>query len=236
MRILIVDQCSASKAVTDGTRVFEEEDIDEHGREALLNQDRVVTKPARDLYAGRQQELISQAAERLRNAGNTVDRVFISAGFGVVDEDELVPAYDVTFSGRPEAEVIERSQLLDIQSSIEELITVIEGYDIVFFALGQDYYICLDLPELLSVLDDSTYIVLFNQHLNAAYSDQIISISARNEEARENGATVIALKGQFIRNFAEHLNEGAEVNDIEDIETFCTTQVTNQAELEEFEY
>lgn len=235
MRILIIDQCSSSKEIPEWFDPFDVEMVDAETREELLQGQQVPSLPARDLYTGRQQQLIARAVDQLRANGDEVDRVFISAGFGVVEADDQVPPYNVTFTGRSEEEIIERTRRLDIESSLRNRLIRQPGYDAVFFALGKDYYLGIDLLELIDGLDDSTNVVLFNQESVAEEFVNVISIPARIDEARENGAIVIGLKGQFIKNFAEHRQRGATVSSLDDLREFCTTDITSQSGLEEFE-
>lgn len=235
MRILIVDQCSSSKDFPDWFEPLDESTVDGGTLEELLEVEKVPKLPAKDLYIGRQQRLISRAVEQLRAFGDEVDRVFISAGFGVIDEDAHLPPYDVSLTGRPKQEILKRVDKLDIQASLRDLIAQKPTYDVVFFALGQDYYLGIDLRELIDELQDGTMVVLFNQESTAEGYELVLSIPARTDEARENGATVVSLKGQFIKNFSDHRKQGAEVEEPEDLRGYCMSEITNQVHLEDFD-
>jgi len=235
MRILIVDQCSGSKDVPDSAPVFDAADIDEHGREGLLARDEVPAIPARRLYTGRQQKYIDSAVDRLRAAGDTVDRMYVSAGFGLVDERTELPPYNMTFADMSADEIDERATLLSIASDVREAVDTDPPYDVVVFALGNDYYRACDLQAVLDALPSETIAVVFNREDITADRANVVSIPARTTEAKEHGTIVVALKGSYLQNFARHRTEGAIVDEIGDVVEYCTTEPTTQTGFGEFD-
>ena len=234
MRILIIDQCSGSKDVPESAPKFDAADIDEHGREALLARDGVPAIPARRLYAGRQQRYIDSAVDRLRATGDTVDRMYISAGFGLVDEETELPPYEVTFGDMDPEAIDERAVRLVISADVREAIQVEPPYDVVILALGGDYYRSCELEAVIDALPRETYGVVFNHEELASGRPRVVSIPARTVEAKEHGTIVVALKGRYLQNFARHRKEGATVNEIADIVEYCTTEPTTQTGFGEF--
>lgn len=233
MDILIIDQCSNSKSHPDESTVFDAEEIDEAGLEALRARDECVCLPARKLYAGRQQRYISEAVDSLRANNHTVDRYFISAGFGLIEENEELPPYEVTFTDMNDSEIESRSASLKISEQICEAITS-NSYDIVFLALGSDYYQALDLSEVLAVLPENTLGVTFNQEEDTEQYENIISIPARTEQAKEQETIVVALKGVYLKNFSRHLANGELPETITEIQLACLSEPTSQQDLSEF--
>jgi hypothetical protein len=234
MRILIIDQCSGDKSVPEWFDPYTVSELDEHSREELIGRDQVPTLPARKLYQGRQQRYISQAIKRLRAAGDTVDRVFISAGFGVVDGETQLPPYNVTFTDLSDSEIQDRASELGIQNAILDAVDSSPAYDLIFFALGGDYYEGLDLEAVLESIPESGYVVLFNQGAVAEAHGRTVSIPARTAEADEHGTITVALKGRYLQNFADHREHEATIETIQDIVTYCTTDYTPQSGLHEY--
>jgi len=116
--ILVIDQCSGSKEIPDDAPIFGEEETLQFSREDLLARDNVPGIAARDLYTGRQQNHVKSAVRWLLRQGHDVDRYFVSAGFGLVAEDEYLP-YEVTFSSMNVSDIRERSAKLDIQKTYD---------------------------------------------------------------------------------------------------------------------
>lgn len=233
MRILIIDQCSKAKDYREESQSFNAVEIDDHGLDDLRDRPGTSSKAARKLYAGRQQEYISDAVAKLRSAGDSVDRYFISAGFGLVAETEKLPPYDVTFADYSKSEIEERAEKLGIQ---DDLLAVIDdSYDIIFFALGSDYYRSFDLPTVLKSVPSETWAVCFNHESVTDSFENVVSLPARTEEAKEQETIVVALKGRYLQNFASHHSNGKQVTSAEDIESFCTTEYTTQTNLDQID-
>lgn len=235
MRFLIIDQCSGSKAIPDNTPVFEADEIDEHGRESLLARDGVPAIAARRLYTGRQQSYIDSAVDRVRAAGDTVDRLYISAGFGLIDEKTELPPYNVTFSEMTTAEIDKRATKLGIPNDVRTAVQNDPSYDVVVLALGTDYCRACDLETTLDALPAETWGVVFNQEKPAASRKNTISISARTDEAREYGTIVVALKGHYLQNLADHRSEGEQVESLSELADLLTSTPTTQAGLSDYE-
>ncbi len=233
MRILIIDQCSSAKKASHRNEPLNEDDIDSASKETLVGRDGVESYRAEELYEGRQQQRITEAKRLLETSGDEVDRVFISAGFGVVDSSEKLPLYDVTFADMNTGEIDDRAEELCIHEDLRELI-VGSGYDIIFFALGSDYYRSAKLGELLPDVSEDTFVVFFNQDNFEKEYDNGISIPARTSQAKAYGTIVIALKGEYLRNFASHRANGEEVESVDDIETYCREKSNSQADLDDY--
>lgn len=230
MQILIIDQCSGTKKASERSEPLSMEAIDAKSRTELLSEDGVESYRASKLYQGRQQKRISEATQLLEQAGDNVDRVFISAGFGVVDENEELPLYDVTFSDLDATQIDNRSKNLEIQADLHELITD-SDYDIVFFALGSDYYRSAGLDEILPDVPEDTYVVFFNREDFEEEYNNGLSIPARTAQAKSYGTIVVALKGEYLRNFASHREAGEDIKDANDIQEFCEESVEAQTDL-----
>jgi hypothetical protein len=75
--------------------------------------------------------------------------------------------------------------------------------------------------------------VVFNRELVEDQFDNIESIPARIEDAKEHGTIVVGLKGHYMKNFARYLNSVDTVRP-ETIEELCrrAEEVPPQAEFE----
>lgn len=233
MRILIVDQCSSAKKTSDRNEPLDIGDIDAAPRETLVDRDGVESYRAEELYEGRQQQRITEAQRLLESAGDEVDRVFISAGFGVVDSSDKLPLYDVTFADMNTGEIDERAKKLRIHEDLRKLIVGSE-YDIIFFALGSDYYRSAKLEDLLPDVSEETFVVFFNRDEFEEEYDNGLSIPARTSQAKAYGTIVVALKGEYLRNFASHRVSGEEVESVDDIKTYCREESSTQAGLDDY--
>ncbi len=232
--ILIIDQCSGSKYVPEGEQVFGVDDIDTASRETLLSRDDAIGVKACELYTGRQQEAISNAVRRLRSDGHRVERYFISAGFGVVGENERLPPYEVTFSGMSVSEIRNRSERLGIQTDLHRVLDQSE-YDVVFFTLGSDYYTSIDIDQTVQRIRPDRIGVVFNRDLVDKQYENIVSVPARTEDAKRHETIVVGLKGRYLENFAGNIGNVTEL-DPETVSLLCRhiDEDSTQAAIEKF--
>lgn len=231
MKILIIDQCSKNKSI-DAAQHLDLDTICQRSREALVEREDRPTVPARDLYTGRQQEHINDAVDMLRAHGHDVDRYFISAGFGIVNETTALPPYDATFTEMDDTAIKQHSQELGLTADVKRLVTGPPTYDIIFLALGRDYYYSLDLDDVLATVPPASTAVLFNQEDREEIGPNVISLPARTDEARTHGVIVVALKGVYLHHFADHITNGAAVNNPDDIKHYCMTERSTQTDID----
>ena len=232
MRILIIDQCSGSKSYPESCPVYSADDIDEYGLEALRNREESATKRAQKLYTGRQQEYIDTAVRTLRAANHEVERYFVSAGFGLVAENKELPPYEVTFSSMGAAQIDARSEQLGIREDVTEVLT--RPYDIIFFALWADYSHAIDLGEQLAELPEAPIAVVFNQEDLSTPYENVVSIDARTDEAKEFGTIVVALKGLYLQQFAAQLDVDETIESPDKSVAYCTTVSLPQSSIDDF--
>jgi hypothetical protein len=231
MKILVIDQCSKAKDHAKDFTPIDEETIKNTTLSNLQEQTETHAIEARKLYAGRQQRFVDEAVVSLRSTGDEVDRYFISAGFGLIEETGRLPPYNVTFAVKSEKEIKQRGKELGIESQLIELID--EEYDLVYFALGADYYASFDLSNVLDELPKETWAVCFNHESISETFENVVSLPARVEQAKEQETIVVALKGRYLRNFAEHRSRGKQISGPGDIEMYCTEAYTSQSELDQ---
>lgn len=236
MHVLIVDQCCKQKTYPEDSETLTADDIDGAEREALLDREDVRSIPAADLYVGRQQEAIDRAVNTLRAADHTVTRVFISAGFGVVDENEPLAPYNVTFSGMSAGDIQQRADELSITRDLLNVISDSPEPGVAFFALGADYFTALDTDAVLSALPDKTAKVLYNREERASTLSNATSLPARNADASQYGVNAIELKGHYIERFASRLeaNSDNQFLSSEQVRSICTKSESSQSDLDSF--
>ena len=133
MRILVIGSCGKKKLnLTNNSPTCEDlasiDDINTWREKSSCPTTRV-----RDLYTGNQNRELVTGIDLLRQIENTeVKFSIISAGFGLVRENDSLPTYDCSFSSMKKSQIQDRSELLGIPSDFEKLIT--SGFDLVYLA------------------------------------------------------------------------------------------------------
>jgi hypothetical protein len=145
-RILVIGSCTKKKRYTDTMRAHEvefpavDDQVDSSKRDLFrhLDQYQVYSCAAKDMYIGAQQKLLLEGIRLLRRFSN-VDYYILSAGFGLLNENDCIPCYESTFSGLTKKEISEKSRLLGIPDKFSSLVTETH-YDLIYYALGSDYF------------------------------------------------------------------------------------------------
>lgn len=94
-----------------------------------------IAVPAGMLYIGNQAKRVRTAIDILRK-NHLVDYFIISAGFGLLKENELIPPYECTFSDKGKRVITEMAEELGIRKDIKKIQS---GYDLIFLILGKNY-------------------------------------------------------------------------------------------------
>lgn len=219
MNVLVIDQCSATKDSPGEVRKLTLGQVDRYRNDAL-NAEGIHTVPAKELYQGRQHPYVDSAVATLRQNGHTVDRYFISAGFGLVEESESLPPYEVTFSSMTDREIDARASTLGIPDAFVGLVSD-PRYNLVLVPVGNDYTRSAQLEAAIPEVPETTTVVLFNQEPIADSHANVASISARNADAKRHGVGAVALKGYYVENLARNLGLSTATPSPAEIKRLC---------------
>ncbi|TXT56618.1 MAG: hypothetical protein BAJATHORv1_20208 [Candidatus Thorarchaeota archaeon] len=98
--------------------------------------------PARDMYTGNQNRELKKGVDLLREIDDvSVDYFIISAGFGLLAENEPIPPYECSFSSMKSRDIQLRAKNLSI---VSDFLTICEkNHDLMYLALGKSYLISL---------------------------------------------------------------------------------------------
>lgn len=146
---------------------------------------------AYEMYQGKQHLFVKQGLELLRKKENNfpfpVDFSIISAGYGYINEKQLIYPYECTFNTMKSKEIKEWSDFLKITDSLNKNI---QGKDLIIFLLGKKYLQAINFKSLN----------LVDKRLVFFTSDDIplsnyVRINCSVKEAKEFGCGLISLKG-----------------------------------------
>lgn len=94
------------------------------------------------MYVGNQPRELTRAVDMLRSIkGVQVDYYIVSAGFGLLNEDNIVPPYECSFTGMRKTELITRASSLEIEHDFCEVCR--SQYALSYLALGSEYMTAL---------------------------------------------------------------------------------------------
>ncbi|MHA2358784.1 MAG: hypothetical protein ACXAB5_00790 [Candidatus Thorarchaeota archaeon] len=158
MRVLVVGSCGKRK-LHKSPKQPKCQNIDSHHRIDYWKQRfSYLCTPARDMYIGPQSTELVKGVDLLRTIPNVeVQLVIVSAGFGILQEQDLVPPYDCSFTNMKMSEVRKRSEDLELQSSLMHLIN--KNFDLVYLALGKRYLVALGKNAFMKI---QTPVIVFH--------------------------------------------------------------------------
>ncbi|MFX1606668.1 MAG: hypothetical protein ACFFDD_12270 [Promethearchaeota archaeon] len=202
MRVLVVGSCGKKKSY-DSPKQPTCKDIDEeHDLNYWKQQFSSHCVQARDMYTGPQSRELVKAVDLLRTIPDiSVQLVIISAGFGILNEEDLVPPYDCSFTTMRMPELRRQAEKLQIQDSIKNLLK--NRFDLIYLALGKRYLLALG-RDVVSTLETPT-IVFHNQS-----TDYLIQIPCEAETVKSFSKReykihgVVGFKGDLLRILAQY--------------------------------
>ena len=213
MDVLVVSGCSGEKqfdAMPIGCG-----EIDATSREELLQEFPDYVAPAAEMYTGAEHEIVREAVTNLRAYANVTWRI-ASAGYGLLDEDEEIVAYDCSLSDiepvreravrleyDPEALTIDETRQAigretDTVRDLEQ--TIAGGYDLVFIVLSKPYLVTVS--EALADVTGVTVIAFASQGAKE-YTGDAYWVPATAEVRAELETSWFRVRGELLRALSE---------------------------------
>lgn len=208
-RILIINSCGKAKSVKHYNQPTCADLQTQEQRNAAVNKFASFLRPAKDLYIGPQARAVKEAVGILSKSHEVVYYI-ISAGFGLVHADTLLPPYECSFSGLGKKEILERAMQLDIPNKIKELLVSSGHFDIIFLTLGKDYITALGNLTVFTAFADKIIIFTHIKDINSRkfeiYNPQLFVENPLSKQIFDVpiGPTVGA-KGTILLNYAKSL-------------------------------
>lgn len=209
-RVLVVTSCTKDKKLPSGSQqqlgaeqLWDEGEDDRVTRDfGLLEQFRT---PAGQLYTGRQHQQLMQGVTLLREmfGHDVVDVKIISAGFGVVDETQPLPPYNVTFADQSTANILAIAQRLHIPQVMSEVMT--NEYDCAFFLLGENYLLSLGLPFAQPPRFPCLFLAGPSSRKKVPRRSPYFFVRVGQDDSIAFSYNLVGLKGHLVKLFAEQL-------------------------------
>jgi hypothetical protein len=201
-RVLIITSCTGEKRFKPDNQLTLEdfkEPVRLQQREAALAE---FACPAGQMYTGMQHLRLMEGVQLLRQAlgQDTVTVAILSAGYGLVEENRAIAPYEVTFNGMKGHEVDAWAQYLKVHEALEK---AIQGYDLIFLLLGDNYLRAINLP--IEIQPEQTLIALTSQgsaKFVKGLSAKTFVLPLTNQDAQRYSYGLVGLKGFLFRRFA----------------------------------
>jgi Queuine tRNA-ribosyltransferase len=211
-KILVVTSCTKDKMIPSlgpnlhqlmPDQLWDEQDDDRPTRNfGVLDEYRV---PASQLYRGRQHLQLMKGVELLRQTfGHTVvDVKIISAGFGLVSEDQPLPPYNATFADLSASKILTISQRLRIPQKINQLMS--DSYDCAFFLLGDRYLLSIGLPFSQKPNFPCLFLAGPSSHKRVPRRVPYYFVRVGQDDSVSFSYNLVGLKGQLFKLFVDQI-------------------------------
>lgn len=234
MDILVVSGCSGDKVYDDAPIGCRE--IDSVSREDLIREYPDYVAHASEMYEGEEHGYVRRAVSNLRGYADVSWRI-LSAGYGLLDEDDEVVAYDCTF--RDIESVMERAKRIghdpetltydearrvvgrdkEIVGNLREALA--REFDLAFIVLSEPYYVAIS--EALEDISPGITVVAFASKGSKKYLGDAYWVPATEEIRAELGSNNFRLRGELLKNTLENTDESGLRKIIRQPETIVET-------------
>jgi cytoplasmic iron level regulating protein YaaA (DUF328/UPF0246 family) len=136
VKLLVISSCSKTKAISHQNEPDCSVLISKKNRKKYLEKFETAL-PAFKMYQGALNKSINQAIKQLRQKIN-VSYYILSAGFGFLKENDLVPPYNCSFAKMNKATLEKRAEKLEISKDYSRILSK-EKPDCLYLALGKKY-------------------------------------------------------------------------------------------------
>lgn len=197
MRLLVITSCTGEKAVeTDQQLVWNDF---KSGKAHVASWEKKLgdlCRKAGEMYTGEQHLRLMRGIEALRSKKSLqVDLHILSAGYGLIPEQQVIAPYEVTFATMKLKEIDAWSKVLNIPEDFRKL--VVKPYDLGLILLGDNYLRACQLDDLVKFGGPT---VLFcgtgmAKKLPKLPNVRVIPIS--NPEAKRFSCGLVGLKGEL---------------------------------------
>ena len=155
--------------------------------------------PAADLYTGTHHQMVMATVTRLRREAPDarVGVAIVSAGFGVLDENDPVFPYQATFNGLTREETIRRGRNLGLRRALSHRLA---DYESAIFLLGREYLTAIEAPFSSAARE-----LYLTAHSVCLLGRGVVSITASNEQARRLRVSPRLIKAVMFGHFVDTL-------------------------------
>ncbi|MCE7748443.1 MAG: hypothetical protein GPJ51_08590 [Candidatus Heimdallarchaeota archaeon] len=207
--ILVISSCGNLKAMSHPDQPTCASLSNKQQREKAKRKFHKMSVEAGNLYTGEQARFIRKSLEVLRLFSSVEHRI-LSAGFGLVDEKDLLPPYDCSFTNKTKKDIQIMSRNLSIPDKVKRIAE--EKYELVYLALGKDYLTAVGDVDVFSA--SSRLVVHFNTQFETN-AKNILSINQKLFVGRKHNYQIfkvpiggyIRAKGSLLLNYALDLKE-----------------------------
>lgn len=205
MKVSIITSCTGRKTATTPNQLtqadFEKGASHLRSREAELAQ---WMRPAVALYSGEQHVRLMRGVHAAREQGAAVSVTILSAGYGLIPEEQLIAPYEMTFNGMKKKESHAWATMLGIRESIRAVLDA--DADLVLILLGERYLQACGF-DAITPLRSPTW-ALCGTASAKQFSPAFQLVKLKQSDTSGYACGNIGLKGEVAARILENLHRG----------------------------
>ena len=200
VHIRILTSCTKKKAVSCANPITAEDF--KRGKEHVASRREELadsTLPAGKMYAGLQHRHLMQGVRTVRRKRSSlnIDVSILSAGYGLVFEEEPIAPYERAFNGKPKAEIRDLADHLDIPRDSRHFVE--QSADLVLILLGRKYLHAVDFDETVSFGGNTLLLCSRKAAESLPNWEKVKKILVTREAASRFSEGIVGLKGYLAR-------------------------------------
>ncbi len=196
MHIRILTSCTKKKAVS-CLNPITAKDFERGGKhlEERESELRDYQLPAGEMYTGLQHRYLMNGVRAVRKGKPEfdIDVAIISAGYGIVTEDDIIAPYERGFNGKPKTEIRELSDRLDIPKESRRFLA--QPADLILILLGGKYLHAVDFDETVVFGGDTLLFCSQSAVKSLPDWEEVKKVPVTQETARRFSEALVRLKG-----------------------------------------
>ncbi|MBD3921009.1 queuine/other tRNA-ribosyltransferase [Paenibacillus sp. PR3] len=209
-RIMVVTSCTGEKKYKPENQLVFEDFQDKNRlkqREAELIDYRM---PAGEMYTGSQHLALMSGINEYRQNGGEIDLFIVSAGYGLLSENDQIVPYEVTFNTMDPSSIKKWARQQLITQHLQEKV---KEYDLIFFLLGDRYLQSIELPLEIEPHQRAIFFAGGSSKARILNWDQYHVLAIGEQEAKRFRFGLIGIKGflfsQMLRYIELHDREAS---------------------------
>jgi hypothetical protein len=213
MKVLVISSCTGAKASENklAPTITDFEKGEAHIQQ--LHKKLVeMMLPAKDLYTGLQHVYLMNAIRYLQENHSSVeiDLHIVSAGYGLVNSNDSLPPYEVTFTGMKSQELKAWSSSLNIPEDFAKLVS--KPYDLILLLLGNEYLAACQLNDGVRFNAPTIAFCGKAQLPKLQKFSNVTTVLLTNEDAKADkfSSALISIKGNITNRFLVKLHHDSE--------------------------
>ena len=201
--MVIISSCTGKKVVPGGALTMadfkkgpehvaevEESQVVHFGAKALY--------PAEELYTGQQHLRLMKGVESVRErlGSEVVNLHILSAGYGLVDGEEMLAPYEATFGDMTKAEGRAWGKELGVFQALQAALA--EPYDIALVLLGDDYLNACNIGPELQLNGPTFFLCGKGSAAKLPTLPGLVTVPVANPDAKTFSCGMVGLKGELV--------------------------------------